>query len=281
MTLGLFALILLAACLHAGWNFFAKRAGGSLTVLWLGAVVSTLATLPVAIAVQWGQPLSTEGVLIGTGSGVIHGVYWWGLARMYRHGDISLAYPIARGSGVMGTAVGAALLVRDPMSLTGVAGIASVSLGVLALGFQRRQSGVRARAVALALLTGASITGYSLIDDQGVEHMSPPVYLAIETGVGAAIVGLAGRRRLRVSIAPMYRAHAATVWIVGIVSPLTYLVILFAYSLGPVGYVVAVREFSVVIAAILGARFLGERIGFWRRAGIALVVAGMVLIKIA
>ncbi len=281
MALGLFALILLAALLHAGWNFFAKRSGGSLTVLWLGAAVSTLATLPVAVAVQWGRPLPLDGLLIGSASGVIHGVYWWGLARMYRHGDISLAYPIARGSGVMGTALGAALLVREPMSSGGLFGIACVSIGVLALGFQRHSSAIRARAVALALLTGASITGYSLIDDQGVERMSPPVYLAIETGVGAAIVGLAGWKRLRASIRPMYSRHATTVWIIGIVSPVTYLIVLFAYSLGPVGYVVAVREFSVVVAAVLGARFLGERIGWWRRAGIAMVVTGMVLIKLA
>jgi len=281
MSAGLLALILLAALFHAGWNFFAKRSGGSLTILWLGAVISTVATLPVAIGVQRGQPLSREGLTIGLVSGLIHCGYWWGLAQMYRFGDISLAYPVARGSGVLGTAIGSMLWLREPLSLTGGLGIAGVCAGVFTLGFQRRREPVRARAVAMALLTGLTITGYSLLDDRGVELVAPPVYLAIETGVGALVLGIVGWRRIRASLASAYRQHGRTAWIIGIGSPVTYLIILFAYSMGPVSYITAVREFSVVIAALLGARFLNERLGRERWIGIALVVAGMVLIKLA
>jgi drug/metabolite transporter (DMT)-like permease len=281
MSFTLLSLILFAAVLHATWNFFAKRSGGGLTVLWLGAAISTAATIPAAIAAQWGEPIPREGLVIGCISGLVHCAYWWALARMYEHGDISLAYPIARGSGVAGTALGSFFLVRDPLSFVGVTGIASVCAGVFALGFQRRVEPVRARTVALALVTGLTITGYTLLDDRGVDSMSPPMYLAIETGVGAAALALLLRKRLRIAVVPSYRKHWKTAWIIGVGSPLTYLIILFAYAAGPVGYITAVREFSVVIAALLGAWFLGERMSFARWLGIALVVAGTVLIKSA
>ena len=280
MSAGLFSLILLAALLHAAWNFFAKRSGGGLTVLWLGAAISTVVTLPAAIAFLWGKPVPVTGLVVASGSGVVHCVYWWALARMYRHGDISLAYPIARGSGVLGTALGSMLLIHEPFSVAGGAGILLVCSGVFALGYQRRREAVRTRTVLDALLAGLTITGYSLIDDRGVERLDPTAYLAVETGVGALLLALAGWPRLRARIAGAYRRDWKTVWIIGIGSPLTYLIVLFAYRGGPVGYISAVREFSVVIAALLGMRFLGERLGSARIIGIALVVAGMVLIRI-
>jgi drug/metabolite transporter (DMT)-like permease len=81
MSLTLLALILFAAILHATWNFFAKRSGGGLTVLWIGALIATLATLPVAIVTQWGKPIPREGLVIGVVSGFVHCAYWWALAR--------------------------------------------------------------------------------------------------------------------------------------------------------------------------------------------------------
>ena len=281
MSTALLLLILLAAFIHALWNFFAKKTGGSLTVLWLGALMSTLLVTPLAITVQWGHPFATRGLWIGIVSGCVHCAYWWALARMYRRGDISLSYPIARGSGVLGTAIGSMLLLREEPSFAGATGIAFVCAGVFALGFQRRVEPVRTRVVWLALLTGLCITGYSLLDDRGVDTLAPPVYLAVETGVGVALLTIAGWKRIRAAAPRIYKRYERTVWIVGVGSPLTYLIILFAYSRGPVSYIVAVREFSVVFAALLGARFLKEKISALRWTGIALVVIGMIMIKMA
>jgi len=281
MSTSLLLIILLAALIHAIWNFFAKKTGGSLTVLWLGAMVSTLWMTPIAVGVQAGRSFSMHGLYIALVSGCVHTVYWWSLAHMYRRGDISLSYPIARGTGVLGAALGSTLFLHEPLSLAGAAGIALVCAGVFALGFQRRIEPVRTRVVLLALLTGLSITSYVLLDDHGVNYMAPPVYLAIETGVGVLILLIVGWRRLRASASKAYRRYERTVWIVGFGSPLTYLIILYAYSRGPVGYVVAAREFSVVFAALLGARFLKEHISARRWAGIILVAGGMVMIKLA
>ncbi len=281
MSFALLALILSAALLHATWNFFAKRSGGGLTVLWIGAAIATVATIPAALAAQWGKPIPRDGLIIACISGLVHCAYWWALARMYEAGDISLAYPIARGSGVAGTAIGSLIWLHDRLSFLGTLGIGAVCVGVIALGFQRRAEPVRTRAVVLALITGLTITGYSLLDDRGVTSMTPPTYLAIETGVGAVALALLLGRRLKIAVVPAYRRHWKTAWIIGVGSPLTYLVILFAYSAGPVGYITAVREFSVVIAALLGTWFLGERMTPLRWVGIGLVVGGMVLIKSA
>jgi uncharacterized membrane protein len=95
------------------------------------------------------------------------------------------------------------------------------------------------------------------------------------------MLSIVGWKRLRLAAPRMYARYRRTVWIVGLGSPATYLIILFAYSQGPVGYIVAVREFAVVFAALLGARYLNEKISALRWAGIALVVAGMVMIKLA
>jgi drug/metabolite transporter (DMT)-like permease len=281
MSLRLLALILFAAALHATWNYFAKRSGGGLTVLWIGAAIATVLTIPLALVAQWGKPIPRDGLLIGCASGLVHCAYWWALARMYQAGDISLAYPIARGSGVAGTAIGAIVWLREPLSLAGAMGMGAVCVGVIALGFQRRVEPVRTRAVVLALVTGLTIVGYTLLDDRGVEFMTPAAYLAIETGVGAIALALLLGRRLQLAIGPTYRAHWKTAWVIGVGSPLTYLVILYAYARGPVGYITAAREFSVVIAALLGMRFLNERMTPLRWIGIALVVAGMILIKSA
>lgn len=281
MSLTLLSLILLAAILHASWNFFAKKSGGGLTVLWLGASLSTIATIPSAVATQWGHPLPRDGVIIGCVSGLVHCAYWWALARMYDAGDISFAYPIARGSGVAGTAIGSLIWLREPLSYTGALGIGCVVVGVIAMGYSRTREPVRARALAAALLTGATITGYTLLDDRGVMSMVPPAYLAVETGVGALALALLLRRRLQAALVPAYRKHWKTVWIIGLGSPFTYLIILFAYAAGPVGYITAVREFSVVIAALLGVWFLGERMTASRWAGVALIVTGTILIKAA
>ena len=279
MSLTLLSYILLAAILHATWNFFAKKSGGGLTVLWLGASLSTIATIPAAVATQWGNPLPREGLLIGCASGLVHCVYWWALARMYEAGDISFAYPIARGSGVAGTAIGSLLWLNEPLSYTGALGIGCVCVGVIAMGYSRR--GVRRRALAAALLTGLTITAYTLLDDRGVVTMPPPVYLAVETGVGAIALALLLRRRLQAALLPAYRKHWKTVWIIGLGSPFTYLIILFAYAAGPVGYITAVRECSIVIAALLGVWFLGERMTAPRWAGVGLIAVGTILIKAA
>ncbi len=279
MSLTLLSFILLAALIHATWNFFAKKSGGGLTVLWLGAALSTVATIPSAVATQMGNPIPREGLMIGCVSGLVHCAYWWALARMYEAGDISFAYPIARGTGVAGTAIGSLVWLHEPLSYTGALGIGAVCVGVIAMGYSR--SGVRGKALAAALLTGLTITAYTLLDDRGVTTMAPPAYLAVETGVGAVALAILLRKHLHAALLPAYRKHWKTVWIIGLGSPATYLIILFAYAAGPVGYITAVREFSVVIAALLGVVFLGERMSAARWAGVALIVAGTILIKAA
>jgi drug/metabolite transporter (DMT)-like permease len=281
MSSALLLLILLAAFIHAFWNLFARKTGGSLTVLWLGALISTLIMIPIAVGVQLGHPFSRRGFYIALVSGLVHCTYWWSLARMYRRGDISLSYPIARGSGVLGTAVGSMLWLHESPSFLGATGIACVCAGVFTLGYQRRVEPVRTRVVLLALITGLSISAYSLLDDRGVQHMPPPVYLAIETGVGVLALSMVGWKRLQIAAPRMYARYRRTVWIVGLGSPATYLIILFAYSQGPVGYIVAVREVAVVFAALLGARYLKEKISALRWAGIGLVAVGMIMIKLA
>ncbi len=198
---------------------------------------------------------------------------------MYRAGDISLAYPLARGAGVMGAAIGGFLIVRDPFSPVGISGILVVCTGILLLAYPFRSHDQRA-AVGWALITGVCIALYSLVDDFGVTAMHPVTYICLETGVAAALLGIVGHRHYR-EVASAWKTHARTIWIIGLAAPATYIVILYTYNHGAVGYIVALRQFSVVIGAVLGIVVLKEKLRVWRALGIISIVLGVILIRYA
>lgn len=279
MSTGLLLLILLSAVLHATWNFFAKRAGGSVITVWIGASISVVLLAPFALYVQWGHPLSSRAMVFGVSSGVIHAVYWWALARMYGAGDISLAYPIARGSGVMGAAIGGFFLFGDPMPPVAWVGVILVTMGIFLLGSGRGR--VDLGAILRSLLTGATIIAYALIDDRGVQIMHPVTYMLTQTVVAVAVLGAFGARRFSRRVASEYMENRSAAWVIGIGSPVTYIIVLFAMTLAPVGYVFAVREMAVVIGAVLGVLILKERMTPMRAVGIGCAVAGVLMIRLA
>src|SRR4030042_2843895 len=133
MPLLAFLLIILAAALHALWNFVAKKAAGNLSVIWIGLAMATIAIIPFLFLLSPGQIFVLEAWPFILATGTIHAFYFFFLAKAYEHGDISVVYPIARGSAIAGTAMAACLFLQEKISLFGVAGISLISLGVLLL----------------------------------------------------------------------------------------------------------------------------------------------------
>jgi drug/metabolite transporter (DMT)-like permease len=280
------ALVLLAAAIHASWNALAKGGRDPVVFLWLSNCVASVTLAPVALAfaVTRGMPLGAVPFVIGTA--ILHSVYFYALGRAYRTGQFSVVYPMARGLGV-GVAPLLALVAFDErLSGIGTAGIALVAVGILGLHALPRVAAVATQsdvplgaATGWAVVTGLTIAMYSVLDKAGAGRVSPPFYLALMemgTALFVAPAALASR-----TVALEWREHRQRILFSGIASPLAYLLILFAFQTAKTGYVVAAREFSIVLSAVIGVVVFREGHLGPRLVGAAVILAGVACIAVA
>lgn len=270
-------LALSAAVVHAGWNLVAKRAAGDrYLVLWAQFFAAGLVTLPLVVAYQliWG--MSLQGYLWAICSGCVHVPYMWLLARAYNLGDFSVAYPIARGGGAALAAVGGVVLLNDHLSPIAVLGIAIVVLGLIVLAYGAHGSGLR-----LALAAAVSIGLYSTIDGKGVRSTPDTIGFVLATMTAGGIANTAAAFLIRrpAEMAAMFVDNWRRAVATGVASVVTYGMVLIAFTRAPVGYVTALRESSVVLAALAGWRLLGEG-DHRRRIGAAIIVFGGLLVLV-
>lgn len=283
--MSLFALVLLlvAALLHATWNLFLKRVEGGLAFQWLFALLSTAMYLPAVLVFVWFRPpsLSAAAAPAIAVSSVLHTLYYFVLQRGYRAGDLSLVYPLARGTGPFLAVAGAVLLLGEHPPGRVLAGGVLIVLGVFAVGWTTaRRPGRQSRAaVAYGLVTGVVIAGYTLWDKYAVsEILLPPLLLDWGTNCGRALLlaPLAWRRGFEVRLA--WREHKREALAVALLNPLAYILVLTALEITPVSYIAPAREVSILIGSLLGARLLGERDAKRRLMGAASMVVGIVLL---
>jgi drug/metabolite transporter (DMT)-like permease len=289
-------LVIIAAVLHAGWNVLLKTSGDPLRTAVRLQAIGTVVLVPIAV-VAWvangRPPLEPTGVLLALGSGVLEAIYFLCLAAAYRRGDLSLVYPLARGSApLLSILIGIGLL-GERLGLPAAAGVGCLVAGILLVARPWRAFRVAGRehrgAIGFALATGASIAAYSAVDRLGVRILEPWLYGAVlavfATLILATVVALG--RRSGILATPAAPLRPTSLWrdgVAGILSLTAYLLILFAYSQAPLAAVAPLRESGIVIAAAWGAFRLGESTG--RREAIArigaaaLVVAGAVLLAV-
>jgi uncharacterized membrane protein len=279
MTLPAFLLVVVAAVLHACWNLAAKRASGNIGVFWLGLCLASTLLLPAV----WlsGLPVEPAGMPYIVATALIHTAYFSLLAASYRHGEISVVYPLARGSGVAGTALIAAIFLDEPVSVTGTIGILSVTAGILFLGLRELVSQGTPHSCILALLVGVTIVGYSVVDKLGVGLLHPLVYITgLVTGAALFLTPYVLLRYKDECRAAWARHKGLSAWVgLGVVA--TYLLVLFAFQMGSVSYVVAVRELSIVVVAILSVTVLREPLTLPRCLSTTAILVGVVLVKLA
>ena len=273
-------LVLLAAGAHAGWNVLAKTASGGAAFVWLftvAAVVIYLPVLAVALAADPG-PVDAAGIGFMAGSGALHALYFVALQRGYRAGDLSLVYPLARGTGPLLATVAAILFLDERPSGLALAGAAIIVAAVLSLtrGAHRTAAQEAREAIAFALLTGVSIAVYTLWDKHavGALAMSPILYFYGSEVAIALVLGpyVLSRRDLVRSTWREFRPQALGV---GVLSPLAYVLVLFALARAPVSYVAPAREVSILIAAALGTTVLSEGDVPGRLAAACAIVVGI------
>lgn len=287
MPTDLFVFVLLSAVLHATWNFVARQNAGNLTVFWWSLWISGLVLLPfvAGVAVSQGTAgflsMLADGWLYVLATGIIHSFYFLLLARAYQHGEISLVYPIARGSGIGLTGFLGWLLLDESLTPFGVSGIALICIGILSMGVSiLRHARDTRHGFVSALGVGATIVSYSLVDKVGVSIVHPVVYIfgmfMLSAALVTPLVAVRDRGRLWRKLGETWRSAT----LIGVGSTAAYLMILFAMTVGQVGYIVALREFAVVLGAMLGFVFLKERITPMKVGAVLMIVAGLVCIKL-
>jgi drug/metabolite transporter (DMT)-like permease len=265
-------LVLLAAVLHAAWNALVKASGDRGVTLALIA----LGHLVLGLLIAWHTPLPGRDALpYILASTVIHWGYYWAIFHGYRLGDLSLIYPLSRGLAPLLIAVTAALVIGERLETSGWIGIAAISIGVALLAYGALRQAVDRLTLLLGLLLAAIIASYSLVDGIGARLASSSLaymaWLFIFEGIAAA--WLAWRRRR------VLRRLAFRQWALGlsggVASALAYGLAIHAMTIAPVGLVSAVRETSVVIAALIGTLLFGERPLIPRLLAAGIVVAGV------
>lgn len=282
------ALVVTAAFIHATWNLLAKRAAdGGAAFVFAYAAASCVAYAPwVAWELAQGRIVWSWTVagFLALSAG-LHLVYSLSLQRGYQVADLSVVYPTARGSGPLISSLGAFLLLGETPSALKLAGLVGVVFGIVLIATQGRvahlstpggQAGLR-----WGLTTGALIAAYSLADAYSVKTLGvPPVVVEWFSSAGRALMlagALAGRMKpARVAMAGKWRL---AIW-VGVLSPLSYILVLTALTMGaPLSVVAPAREMSMMVGALMGMLILREPVGPWRLVGCAALIAGVVALQ--
>ena len=281
------ALLLIAAVLHATWNLFLKRAREKQIFTWCALLVGSICFAP--FLVQVGSFPSRIWLYV-ISSAIFEATYFFVLIRAYQNGDFSLVYPMARGSAPVFLTVWATLFLGERPRLYGLIGIGLLVLGLIIVGGKswwtlrslRKTSSLHSSGLVLALGVACCISIYSAIDGAAVHQVAPlPYTVLIITLTGLLLTPVVLLRYGGMAIVTEWRTNWARIILVGILSLLTYMLALLAFSIARVSYAGSVREISVVFAAFLGWRWLGEDFGMIRVIGSIFIFAGILVIAVA
>ncbi len=284
MTPTSLALVLAAAVIHASWNLLAKRIGGGAGFVWIVAVIATIVYTPINFALDTfsGMTWNATTLLFLLGSGVLQTLYFVTLQRGYKVGDLSLVYPLARGTGPLFATLGAILLLGERPTPLALAGAVLIVGGVFAMSFTGLRSGVSVRwAVGYGLLTGLFIAGYTLWDKVAVSTLAiPPVLLDTATALVRSVLLLPLALHRWPEVTALWRGHARGLIAVAFLSSLSYILVLFVLQTTPVSYVAPLREVSILIGTVMGARLLAEGHLRSRLIAASAIVAGVIAIAL-
>ncbi|MBM3753818.1 MAG: EamA family transporter [Acidobacteria bacterium] len=278
MPLTAILLVLAAAVTHAAWNLLAKRVRGGMETVWLYSSIGTLMLAPWALyayAEAWPRLGAREAYSLA-GSCFWQLIYFVCLQQAYKHGDLSLVYPVARGAGPLIASVGAMLVLGESAPLTAWIGIAMISGGVL---FFLQFGGGPRTAILWGLATGVIIGVYSLWDKYAISGLGlAPIMIEWTTDASRAItLAPVARGKWREA----WRASPFTLCWIALLNPLAYIFVLSAMQLAPLHRVAPMRELSIVLGTVLGARLLGEPQSAHRISGACVIAAGVFFLSIA
>jgi drug/metabolite transporter (DMT)-like permease len=270
MTPTVFGCVMFAAVLHASWNAVLRGGSDRLWSMTLMMIAIACVTSFTTLFISWPNAASWPYVVA---SAVVHTLYNLALVRTYSSGDLGQTYPISRGSSPVLVTLGASIFAHETITFLSTIGILLVSGGIVSLAFQRRM--VRADSLAAAFVTGVLIGAYSVIDGIGVRLAgdslvySNAMFLLWSITTPIIYFALHGK-------APAYTgAQTMTALMGGLVSLLAYSIVIWAMRFGAMGVVSALRETSVIYAAIIGRFFLNEKLTARRIVSCIAIVSGV------
>lgn len=285
-------LVLVAGVIHATWNIAAKKIGGDSRFALLTSVMLALfwAPLGVPLSVRQVPAWTAEAWVAILISGLLHVGYYLILLRGYRLADLTVVYPLARGSGPLLTSIVAVLFLGETLSALAGFGISAVVLGVFliagGLGLVRAaRDPARSERVRAGLfyggVTGVFIAGYTVVDGWAVKHL----------GLSPILVDYVGnlvRILILIPIVLPQRATLPALWarqwrgalFIAAVSPVAYVLVMYAMQMAPLSHVAPAREISMLFAAIIGGKLLSEGDRGPRIAGAALIACGVMALGI-
>lgn len=260
------SLIVLAAFVHAGWNFLAKKAAAGPLFVWACSGMTTVLWLPIVfLSLRFEDvPTSSLAWLFIAVSGVLHLGYSLVLQAGYLRADLSVVYPVARGSAPLISGVTAVLLLGESLSLAGIGGIVFIVIGIFCIADGRKLFAVTETRVRSGLyfgaLTGAFIACYTVFDAYAVKWLLiSPILLDYLSNVlrWVFITPTAIRHREQTYVLLRSKFWYAVGF--GLLSPFSYILVLYAMKQAPISHVAPAREISMLVAAWLGTKLLNER----------------------
>jgi drug/metabolite transporter (DMT)-like permease len=280
LELYVFLAVMAAAAMHAGWNALLKGGGDPFDSM---ARISFMGGIIAAIGiwfVQWPVPAAWPWIGVSL---VLHAIYRYFLIAAYRAGDLSQVYPIARGTAPLLTAIGTSVLLSETLPTLGYLGIAALAMGVFLMSMKgSREGGFDIRAVGFALATAVSICSYTMVDGYGARLNGSAASFILWEMLGNAVV--MGITALAVR-GPQVYASLRTQWpsAVGaaVMSTTSYIIATWAMTKAPIALVAALRETGVLFAALIGAVFLAEPMTRWRWMAAAIIVSGVVMLRLS
>lgn len=277
MSLSVLGLVLLAALCHATWNAFVKASDDRLASL---ASINLIGAATGLLLMPLVQPPDAEGWLLLAASVPVHILYKFLLARSYGRGDLTQNYPVVPGVAPLMVFVIALILLRERMTAGEIGGMVAICLGVVLLAVERgRPTHLALKSLGLAALTGITIAVYTVIKRTGARHGETPFSFAawlffLDGAVFAVAVDYWRGPKLWTTMRLSWLAGLIS----GLVAVVSYGVFIWALSLGAMATVAALRETSVLFAALIGTVVHRERLGAARVVAAALITFGINLI---
>lgn len=276
MSLEITALVLLAAGLHAGWNALIKISGDRVAIMAVVTMAGCLFSLPLLAFVEAPDPRSWPLLALTI---LLHTGYHFFLPAAYDHGDLGQVYPMARGSAPILVTVGAFVFVGEVLAPVAIIGVICLAIGVITLTFDRATGITRKpKAIVFALATGAFIASYTVVDGIGARQAGSVLGFAVWLTIGDGLLTFLlcllwkGGEIWRVARSNLLAGLAGGSMQVG-----AYWIIVWALAVAPMGMVSALRETSVLFAALISTFVLKEGFGVWRFISAGLVSFGLIL----
>jgi drug/metabolite transporter (DMT)-like permease len=285
MSLPALGLVLLASLAHAFWNLLAKKTGGGLSFIWLTYLAASLIFFPVILYLggQESWKLTSVILVVAVGSAVLRLGYFILLQTGYRKSDLSVVYPLARGSAPMFSTLGAITIFREHPTTYAAAGLLLIISGVLVITrLDLKNTDARMKkGILFGIVTGFVIGLYTLWDKEAVSHyLVSPILITFTSNVLGMIVlappALRDIQKLKTEVRMFYWNILA----VAVLSPVSYLLVLEAMKTTPVIYVAPARELSIVFAVFMGKTFMDEKDTRRRFAGSMIILAGIVFLSL-